>query len=1156
MYTIRILTIVVFLLSTCFVQAQLGLQLQNRKAAQGEMVCMPIKVQAFQDITKLQHTLTWNKTVLSLVGIENLQLEGLTPASFQKTTEEVTLDWESTNIQGKSLTDGSTLYELCFEVIGATGTSTAIKFHSEKILFASKVATGNTALEINTQAGMVAVAPVIITIEDLASCPNESFCLPVTADQFTSILSMQYTIAWNANVMVLDSITSFGLPGLDATSFNTGSANLGLLRLEWDNAVGQGSTVASDAVLYQLCFTAVGMPGDATDLAIINLPTPIQITDINSNGMHIGLSYTPANISLVNPLAISNSQIQNIDCVNPNGGAIQLDLVGGTMPYQFQWTGPSTFSATTKDITGLTAGNYLVTITDSSVPAKTVTSDFEVGGNISAPTVIIADADLITCEHPTIMLDASSSSTGSIFNAEWTTTDGNISAGANSLTPEVNAAGTYTLTITNETNNCSAMASVLVNMNTTLPFADAGEDLELDCSNDMTLTLDGSNSSIGPNITYSWSSWNGNVTSDAGTLFPIVDGVGNYQLVVTDTTNGCIAISNMEVSLNTNYPTAFAGNDTVITCASSTINLNGSTSSVGNNFSYQWETLAGNIVAGATTMTPTVDAAGIYIFEVTNTSTFCATMDTVVVSLDVAAPIADAGTDVVLSCSDLSINLDGAASSTGPNFSYTWTTTNGNFLSGTNTLTPTIDAAGTYQLMVTNLLNACSSVATVEVTAVFDLPTVEIAPASLLSCVTTLVILDATESSTGAEFTYLWTTTNGNILAGATSLFPAVTAAGTYTLEVTNTINGCSETATTTVGIDDQSPVADAGFDGSLACANTTTLLDGTNSSMGTGFTYLWTTTDGNIVDGETSLMPTADALGSYTLTVTSAANGCTASDVVAVLLDTSLEPAMVGMDTSICVDSFLLIGNAPMGTTGFWTSSTGAIIEQADSSSTKVTGLRDGLNEFSYHLSTADCADYSSATIQVTVVSRPTASDDVFELSSAGGTQTIDLIANDGLLLNDWNLNLFSVPSNLTLENLQNGNIALTPQQSGTFNFQYQLCNTVCANLCDTAFVILEISNVDTSVTIPSGITPNGDGLNDLFIVKQIEETPFAFPNNELIIFNRWGTVVYQAKPYENNWDGTDSNGKALPTGTYYYVLRLDFAQGLVYKGDLSILR
>ena len=90
----------------------------------------------------------------------------------------------------------------------------------------------------------------------------------------------------------------------------------------------------------------------------------------------------------------------------------------------------------------------------------------------------------------------------------------------------------------------------------------------------------------------------------------------------------------------------------------------------------------------------------------------------------------------------------------------------------------------------------------------------------------------------------------------------------------------------------------------------------------------------------------------------------------------------------------------------------------------------------------------------------------------------------------------------------------------------------------------------------IPSGITANDDGLNDYFIITEIEEKPYAFPNNELLVFNRWGEVVYRAKPYENNWGGKNNNGKDLPEGTYYYVLRLNIAEGLVYKGDVTILR
>ena len=82
--------------------------------------------------------------------------------------------------------------------------------------------------------------------------------------------------------------------------------------------------------------------------------------------------------------------------------------------------------------------------------------------------------------------------------------------------------------------------------------------------------------------------------------------------------------------------------------------------------------------------------------------------------------------------------------------------------------------------------------------------------------------------------------------------------------------------------------------------------------------------------------------------------------------------------------------------------------------------------------------------------------------------------------------------------------------------------------------------------------ITPNGDGANDVWIVPGIE----GFPNNELQIFNRWGNAVYQVKPYTNNWQGVNTQGKPLPVGAYFYILKLNNTEGTVYSGSISILR
>src|SRR6056300_1283618 len=77
----------------------------------------------------------------------------------------------------------------------------------------------------------------------------------------------------------------------------------------------------------------------------------------------------------------------------------------------------------------------------------------------------------------------------------------------------------------------------------------------------------------------------------------------------------------------------------------------------------------------------------------------------------------------------------------------------------------------------------------------------------------------------------------------------------------------------------------------------------------------------------------------------------------------------------------------------------------------------------------------------------------------------------------------------------------------------------------------------------IPNGFSPNGDGVNDNFQIPGIE----AYKNNKVIIYNRWGNVVYQASRYQNQWDGTsntgirvlDTDGK-VPDGTYFYFVDL----------------
>ncbi len=92
----------------------------------------------------------------------------------------------------------------------------------------------------------------------------------------------------------------------------------------------------------------------------------------------------------------------------------------------------------------------------------------------------------------------------------------------------------------------------------------------------------------------------------------------------------------------------------------------------------------------------------------------------------------------------------------------------------------------------------------------------------------------------------------------------------------------------------------------------------------------------------------------------------------------------------------------------------------------------------------------------------------------------------------------------------------------------------------CDS-LVVLNLSVLSTEVSIPEGFSPNGDGINDYFVIKNIE----LYPNNHVLILNRWGNKLYEGNPYMNQWDGRNYEGgnigtDVLPVGTYFYILDL----------------
>ena len=100
---------------------------------------------------------------------------------------------------------------------------------------------------------------------------------------------------------------------------------------------------------------------------------------------------------------------------------------------------------------------------------------------------------------------------------------------------------------------------------------------------------------------------------------------------------------------------------------------------------------------------------------------------------------------------------------------------------------------------------------------------------------------------------------------------------------------------------------------------------------------------------------------------------------------------------------------------------------------------------------------------------------------------------------------------------------------------FSYLVCaNSAGFSYCDTATICITVVDTVVDCRIPNGFSPNGDGVNDNFVIPCTEDNPDA----TVRIFNRWGVEVWFSEgAYKNDWDGHNMQGIVLPDGTYYII-------------------
>jgi len=723
---------------------------------------------------------------------------------------------------------------------------------------------------------------------------------------------------------------------------------------------------------------------------------------------------------------------------------------------------------------------------------------------------------------------------------------------------------------------------------------DAGETSELSCAVTET-TLQGTASESGQ---FNWTGPNGfSAIDDAN---PIVSEAGIYTLTVLFD-NGCLETDEVEITIDPTIPTADAGMSQELNCSLTETNLQGTASETGQ---FNWTGPNGFMVTDEPN--PLVTEPGTYTLEVLFTNG-CTANDFVEITLDPSVPTADAGITMNITCELPEVTLDGSNSSQGNQYEYSWSGPNGFSSTDQN---PQVTVAGTYTLIVTDVVNDCDSeMATVEVLYLREEPVANIVwNENELTCILTEIQLSA-DLNNPSTVSYIWSF-NG-ITVPDENL--TVIQGGNYTLTATDAITGCSSSTSVTVFQNIETPELDVPSFDPITCVNETAIIEITQAQSGQNYTYVWFDAQGNNIAMDSQV--TIDNAGQYLVVVTDTVNGCTKGETITVDEDLFEPNADAGDDQELDCNEFTatLNGSSTNGdVTLNWSSDDGTILSGINSTSPEVDAAG------TYTLTVTDNGNGCTAISQVTVLEPDTPTDasiliDQPSCINNAGTIIVDGVNggttpylysidngplsmdasfinldpnNYSIIIEDANGCMFDTmvvinPSTELTINLGEDqeinfgdslliNSILNVTEEEITDVSWNTTQTISCDNCLDPYLspvqsttyLVEITDEngcvatdeitiivrrDLNFYIPNAFSPNLDGINDLFTVY-----PGAGVTqiNKLHVLDRWGEVMYLNQNFQADpnigWDGKHRS-ELMQAGVYIYVVEVEYVDGTV---------
>ena len=305
---------------------------------EGTTLCVPISATGFDEIVSAQFSMTYDASVLQYTTINPDGMIGLNPNGDVNATNpgQIGLAWSApgqSSATGVTVAPTTPLFEVCFNLIGAVGANSTIAFGSTPLVveIADK--------DFNVQP--VSFTPGTVTVTDAnggtggggsgntdltftfgsgSGACNTEVCVDLSADNFTDVISAQFTISYDETVLDYDHAENFSLPlppnsGPDVVESFFGDLPDGELTFSWNSNAGY--TAANGQTLFSICFNLIGGANDISSIQVTSDATPIEI----------------ANSSLDNLVPASNTagQITITSCGGGGGGSNFDDftLIGG-----------------------------------------------------------------------------------------------------------------------------------------------------------------------------------------------------------------------------------------------------------------------------------------------------------------------------------------------------------------------------------------------------------------------------------------------------------------------------------------------------------------------------------------------------------------------------------------------------------------------------------------------------------------------------------------------------------------------------------------------------------------------------------------------------------------------------------------------------------